>query len=1160
MADMHEIEFGGQSIRVPKWASEEQLNRVIDLDKDNNALLKNLFTANKQSFKTLDAMLKAQERMPSKISRENTKVIKDLEAAVEDVANAVGKSGDKQNKQSEKRGKQDLKEALKFRQAYKDLSRDLGKHFNSLGSNFKDGIKGIAGGDFEGFAKAAGGIVGLGAVAGFAAKSTVTFANNLSQLTNVGSGFGVGLVDLRSTAALAGTGLEGLAKIAQANAMTFKALGSNTTEGMMAFARLSNQIRQSGTQMGLTNTEFNDLLSEEIELRRSAGQTERQISQGVNNSFRNLVQETTALASITGADRREMLRARTELADDPGLRRFAASTPQLNGVVSIFSALGPLGKDLSTQLLRSARGQEKFSIFQGNLGGELADTFARLGPNAQQLLQEIDGLVNSAVNIDPNDTAALDELNTTLISKVVALKDSVPESTLRMLEDRVNNLGDSADEQDKQSLNFVSALVGINGEQEALLKGIKKQRETMDDDTFVDLSATIEDTSNKLKAAGMEAFMDLTGAERDDGKGLVTAIDKLGENVMRDGLLGGILTSLGDANGTLKLILGAIVGVGAALTLGPLAMLGRGGFMAGRKLFQGAKNVVKATPGVVKKAPAAANTVKNTAKTVANVAKDATKNVAKSTAVVTAKETAEKVGKSVAKQVAETSAKSVGKSIAKKIPGVSIIAGLAFGLDRLLEGDFLGAAGEVGSGIAGTIPVAGTAASVVIDAGLLARDIAKVYEKEGLDPEEAKRRASADAMNLKIAEAQDRIKRSEDGENVYWGRESKGIAEDQANIQALMLAEIKRLNELQAAGNTLTEKEAEQLAQMKESLEKIKSKDILKTMGTEDGQGLVAQSYKEAVALGNNLQKSFADQVDSVNIREQLDENGEATGKYIVSALNERQMTAEERTRNPELAKFNEGKMSERINLSELNLSKLTDTAAKEVKEALTKGATSLPSDKVLAQHKTIAATQRKANELKAAIEAEYGEAKAIGVNEEQKQSLLDSGIAGTDEEATKMATIYGYEDEDINKKYQHAKTISNRAENQLRKIERDPRYRAARGREVGRAMGIIDENEYNVKGTFVGGAPTNINGVAVADEFLTDRERGNKQAATNLRNEMNNLRNPVSTQIQTETQSESSSSDNQSLSTGNPNEDMLRELRETNRLLKQQTDAIESN
>jgi len=74
------------------------------------------------------------------------------------------------------------------------------------------------------------------------------------------------------------------------------------------------------------------------------------------------------------------------------------------------------------------------------------------------------------------------------------------------------------------------------------------------------------------------------------------------------------------------------------------------------------------------------------------------------------------------KEAAEIGAKALGKTILKKIPGVSIIAGLGFGLQRALSGDFLGAAGEVASGVASTFPGVGTAASIAIDAGLAARD------------------------------------------------------------------------------------------------------------------------------------------------------------------------------------------------------------------------------------------------------------------------------------------------------------------------------------------------------------------------------------------------------------------------------------------------------
>jgi hypothetical protein len=83
------------------------------------------------------------------------------------------------------------------------------------------------------------------------------------------------------------------------------------------------------------------------------------------------------------------------------------------------------------------------------------------------------------------------------------------------------------------------------------------------------------------------------------------------------------------------------------------------------------------------------------------------------------------VGKVGGKAVGKIGAKAVGKSVLKKIPGVSILAGLAFGAGRLMKGDIMGAAGEVASGVAGTVPGLGTAASVAIDAGLAARDISK---------------------------------------------------------------------------------------------------------------------------------------------------------------------------------------------------------------------------------------------------------------------------------------------------------------------------------------------------------------------------------------------------------------------------------------------------
>ena len=74
-------------------------------------------------------------------------------------------------------------------------------------------------------------------------------------------------------------------------------------------------------------------------------------------------------------------------------------------------------------------------------------------------------------------------------------------------------------------------------------------------------------------------------------------------------------------------------------------------------------------------------------------------------------------------------AKGVGKSLLKKIPVIGAVAGLAYGASRAMSGDFAGAGMEVASGLAGTIPGVGTAASVGIDAALAAKD-AGMFDKE----------------------------------------------------------------------------------------------------------------------------------------------------------------------------------------------------------------------------------------------------------------------------------------------------------------------------------------------------------------------------------------------------------------------------------------------
>ena len=106
------------------------------------------------------------------------------------------------------------------------------------------------------------------------------------------------------------------------------------------------------------------------------------------------------------------------------------------------------------------------------------------------------------------------------------------------------------------------------------------------------------------------------------------------------------------------------------------------------------------------------------ASTAYHTARDRGKGVASA-----AKSAAKQAGKgSAVKGLLKLGGKAVGKSLLKKIPLLGIAAGMYFAYNRIKGGDWLGGMMELGSGIAGTVPIVGTAASAALDVGILGRD------------------------------------------------------------------------------------------------------------------------------------------------------------------------------------------------------------------------------------------------------------------------------------------------------------------------------------------------------------------------------------------------------------------------------------------------------
>jgi len=84
--------------------------------------------------------------------------------------------------------------------------------------------------------------------------------------------------------------------------------------------------------------------------------------------------------------------------------------------------------------------------------------------------------------------------------------------------------------------------------------------------------------------------------------------------------------------------------------------------------------------------------------------------------------TAAVVAKIAQKVAARTAAKTATKAAVRAVPILGLTVGAVFGTWRLLKGDVSGAGMEYASVAASCIPGVGTAASLAIDVGLVAKD------------------------------------------------------------------------------------------------------------------------------------------------------------------------------------------------------------------------------------------------------------------------------------------------------------------------------------------------------------------------------------------------------------------------------------------------------
>ena len=1146
-SNKHTIEIAGQSVDVPAWASEEQLKELIAIDKGALASLNAMLKDNKghtraqiaRNEKLLTDLKKSVEKAATDPKEVETGIFKSLKDLLS--VNKIQAAAAKKNKEINEASVKNLNDAV-----------------DNMGSNLskasKDLATGFGKGDLKGIATALGSVAGLGGVAGFAAGVLEGFGKGLTELSNTGVGLSTGLVKLRQDASDAGLDLASYGKIINGNSRAIKAMGATTDDGARNFAALSKQLRNSARdvgQFGLSNTEYNEILAEEIEIRRRGGMSQEQITSSVGDSMNSLMKETTLLAAVTGQDRREMLRNRASILNDPivetARQQFAALGKDLPANIgnlgAIIGGLGDEGAVFAGALAQAAVTDIPF--FSTALGSQLKEMISIGGPELQGAFADIASFVDANALTMPTE-----EFNT----KVTAMMGRLGDVASPEVKQNLMDLGATGIDSATKLLGFVNGLQGIAMSEEAIANAREQVDQGLKNNELAGIPAAMEDAANAIKASTLNTViggtLDLIGADIEDaGSALVDGIRSIGDRFgpgkgLFEGIgLGGTIAIAGMAALAVAVpILTAAVGaLTVKMTLGAFGSglggdiipggddadrnrrnrnarprrFGRG--ILGKVLGVGATaggfllDKVRGAPSAVANAGGAvANTAKNavTPAAIGKGASIATKGLSRVFApltallgtyqAVSALNNDELSGREKSEEVGEA-AGMVGGGLAGMAAGGAL--GLMFGPGAVVASPILAAIMGIGGALGGEY-AGGKAGEAIGETGVFDSEIDQLNTDIGDTAKE-------------IDDLKARIQRSVDGQDEFWGLEEGG--------RRRATRELKKLEEHLA---TIREKSQSAVA--------IEMSD----------------TNKEISRLQERIKRSEAGEDEFWG--------GEVSGRRDtaeeIKRLQERLATLE-----PINAAMEEIAADIRL-AADATATPAVTPVVDPVTPVVPPVDVVIPPAKPATQVSTILGTQKKLLEQQTKINR-------LVENFKERKGPTEV-IGQKDDGFGEMVDVHGYKDADTQASYERLQATAASAEGRLRRVERDDRYKTARASELAKQMNV-DTGDGNVNFTAEGHVPTSINGKAVDENLLTEREKQKINRAGEIRDMMNGTKPTpsISTDTTLQPQPEANKNDQSSLNpivntplSQEQGDRIIAELRENNRLSKKQTDTIESN
>ena len=391
--ETHRITIGGNDIELPKWATEETLKKVETLIAESGivtALVTKYMEQTSIDLSQLESdIITHTNRSVAGNARVDAAKKASFDKKIIGAANSTKNVVDKFSNTDAPLSAMvdmlgDMGSAISGGAA--GLSSDIDKN-SKLGKSISGGAKMVG-------AFAAGGL----AWAGFQAGQIEQFAKAQETMINSGAimfGDASPYETLKKSAIESGLSYTELSKLVSQNGIALQSLGNGVSGGTSAFTSMFKSVNRTGDQFGdygLRSAEMAEVLADYINIQRMTMSKDMALlstQDDVESGFHNLMIETTALASLTGQNRSEILQKRMASLAQPQVAAALATMDAAGGghaeVARSFIAqfallegsMGPIGKDISDKfndyIFRVADSPEDFDlkIALGDLAGPM---------------------------------------------------------------------------------------------------------------------------------------------------------------------------------------------------------------------------------------------------------------------------------------------------------------------------------------------------------------------------------------------------------------------------------------------------------------------------------------------------------------------------------------------------------------------------------------------------------------------------------------------------------------------------------------------------------------------------------------------------------------------------------------------------------------------